>query len=451
MSNLNSLKYTAAVFGAGLLALGFATAGDKGLVLDDSLLAAAPGLNDFALCDTFEKGCVVFDNDNTQFIKKVKMVMRYHGQFHDTSLTHSSGTTWSEEYWEHRRLRPGIKVDFANGWKFYNEWGVGGTPKQASVANSGDFFDAVYNMGIKGEIGAFTVDIGKHKAKMSREWETSSNRIITAERSHIVNEIIAFSGHPWGVTVGFETPGIEHEFGAWLSGSDDFEDGSDDEHWWNGNSNGALSYRIGHELNKNSSVHFDYMFVNNSGGRVDPVGNGSQLEVSPYNHTMVLSSANEWEVGNKGKKFGLLAEAIGASGREARSGMNIFGNNDRMAGDDTFGFLIIPSYDLTEQLQLVGRYAYASSSRMQRPQRRAFERDGERVNQTGNGEFDDRPNLEDVHTFYLGLNYRICGDHLKLVAGYEYLTADLYDNPASATDNGSIEGGNWMFSIRSYF
>jgi long-subunit fatty acid transport protein len=68
------------------------------------------------------------------------------------------------------------------------------------------------------------------------------------------------------------------------------------------------------------------------------------------------------------------------------------------------------------------------SGRTQRPQR-----------------YTDREELENCHTLYAGLNYYICGDKLKLMAGYEYMTADQYDS----TDD--ITSDTWMLAVRTYF
>ena len=71
-------------------------------------------------------------------------------------------------------------------------------------------------------------------------------------------------------------------------------------------------------------------------------------------------------------------------------------SNGRPAGEDTFGLYLIPHYDLTDRLQLVGRYAYASQARMHRPQRAAHTEQAIGCFQ------DDRPNLEDVQHFLSG-------------------------------------------------
>ena len=105
----------------------------------------------------------------------------------------------------------------------------------------------------------------------------------------------------------------------------------------------------------------------------------------------------------------------------------------------TFGIVILPHYDVTDRLELVAKYAYASNTVLQRAQRRAFDHNGV-----------GRPNLDDVHTFYAGFNYRFCGDNFKLMGGYEYLTADLHRG-AGSSDLGGISGDTWMLGVRTFW
>jgi hypothetical protein len=53
--------------------------------------------------------------------------------------------------------------------------------------------------------------------------------------------------------------------------------------------------------------------------------------------------------------------------------------------------------------------------------------------------------VENYHTFYLGLQYFLCGENLKLTGGYEIATGDVF-----GTSTG-IETGTWMVGVRSYF
>ncbi len=93
------------------------------------------------------------------------------------------------------------------------------------------------------------------------------------------------------------------------------------------------------------------------------------------------------------------------------------------ADSDLFGFFIQPTYDIVPgKLQLVGRYAYSESDGATgvRPQNRY---------ETPAGALRG----DSYHAFYLGGQYFIYGDKLKLLAGVEYSilgqkdTGDRYD------------------------
>ena len=463
----SSLKRFAAATGTALLIAGGAMAGDDygKLVIDDKnpICKEDPGF-----CRIFNYS-TLYKNENACFVQKVALTGRYHGQYLNQGLDYHGfrgftplPTGMHEDYWEHRRFRLGTKVQFLNDFTFYNEWNIADN----HAFTNQRFFSDIDVMGIEWEpTDDFYVNVGKQKAKITREFSTSSKNILTFERSHIVNEVIASQGKPWGVTVGFKALGLKHELGGWLTGADIHAPRQEGYHWPDFDSRGALSYRTAYGITDHTDLHFDYLFTNNSDGRA-PFGGGGRnlnggagradrLEASNYNHVIAIGTDSAWDIDDCGRQFGFITDFIWGIDREPRGGTDAFDFpipggaprlNDRGAGEDTFGIVLMPHYDLTERLQVVGRYAYASQSRLHRTQRRVHEQN------PYNGVFDDRPNLEDVHTFYLGLNYRLCGDKLKLMAGYEYLTADLENTFGGLFPNpGAVTGNSWMLGVRTYW
>lgn len=381
------------------------------------------------ICDIFD-ALTLYENKDNCFIQKVNLLTRYHGQHHSTSLSFDNlnpGNSIGASFWEHRRFRHGIKVKFLNDFTFWNEWN---SPADDQLVGT-RLFQNIDEIGIKwAPTKDFFVSVGKQKVKIGQEWATSSKRILAPERSHIINEVIASTGKPYGVNVGFKAFGVKHQVGAWLTGSDDrireltFE------------TNGGASYLAEVPLTDNTDLHFGYLYTNNNDGADRGRGSASRLELSPYNHVFSLGTESHWD------DFGLYADVIYGIGRERRSGNNAFANDNTIeAGEDTFGLYVLPYYNINDKFQLVGRYAYASSTRIHRGQRSPFDEDRDGLSNN----LGSRPNLEDVHTFYIGGNYRICGDHLKLIGGYEYSTGDVRG------DNGSFTGDTWIFGIRTYF
>ncbi|MDF1754000.1 MAG: porin [Verrucomicrobiales bacterium] len=442
MIKITKLMHYGIATGAALLFAGTSMAGDDKCVVIDDKCPVECCKEDPSWCGLFKKS-TLYKNEENCFVQKVSLAGRYHGQYLGQSIDHSSGQSFGSQYWEHRRFRLGAKVQFLNDFTFFNNWNIGDSNEQGENLAAGDFFGTIDEMYIKWEpsnfaVEGFYVTVGKQKQKITREFSTSSKQILTFERSHIVNETTDTKA--WGVATGFKALGLKHEVGAWLGGFDESADGSGP-NWADFDSRGGASYRAEYGLNDNTDIHFDYLFSNNSNGDISAQGNADALALSNYNHVIALGTESSWDLGHCDRKFGLITDVIWGRDRTARSGNEIIGagSNDAAAGQDTTGFVIMPYIDLTERLQLVGKYAYADFARMQRTQRRAFERNGE-----------SRPVMEDVHTLYLGLNYRLCGDNLKLMAGYEYLSADMFTAPNSV-DQGSLTGDSWMLGIRTYF
>ena len=103
--------------------------------------------------------------------------------------------------------------------------------------------------------------------------------------------------------------------------------------------------------------------------------------------------------------FGLTADLIFAKGLNNIS--------------DVWGFVILPSYDITKRIQVAARYHHAN----------ADDANGltaaKRYEQSAGGGTGDNYNAG-----YLGLNYYIYGNKLKLMTGAEY----------SKLDGGTAEG-----------
>jgi len=97
--------------------------------------------------------------------------------------------------------------------------------------------------------------------------------------------------------------------------------------------------------------------------------------------------------------WNLVTEAFYASGDTAR---------------DVFGFFIQPTYDIVpKKLQLVGRYSFSTGDGPDSVFAQSrYERNAPELTGGGRG--------EEYHAGYLGLQYFIYGDKLKVMAGAEY-------------------------------
>ena len=400
MTHLNSLKKLASVTAIAALAAG-AFASDHGkAIVDDKMPLEDP----WTICDIFDYS-TLYESD-AGFIREVSLTGRYHGQWISASQDDDGDRDGFHQF-QSRRSRIGFEIGILENITFATEFNV--TDSSGSNRNwqTGPVFNDIDTMLIEIEGDGWDLWIGKDKFKITREESTSSKRIKTIERSQIVNEVIP--GKPWGFNFGFATGEVEHVIGLALTGSDEDDNrGSGLGLPTTEGSNAQFLYRLETPVNDVTTFYLDYLFTD--------MGYDSEVDIaSSYNHVLALGTTNALN-----DRLNLTTDLI--------FGLDRDGTGDIPDGEDTWGLVIMPTYAITEKLEFVAKYAYMDSGRTQRPQR-----------------YTVREELENCHTLYAGLNYYICGDKLKLMAGYEYMTADQYDS----TDH--ITSDTWMLAVRTYF
>lgn len=402
MTKLQQFKLPLLACSSLLLFSGGLVAGDdRGkLIIDDKMpVQASP----WTVCNVFDHS-TLYESDSG-FIRKVRVQGRYHGQYITQSEDVNGVRVNGFHAWQHRRFRLGLNIDMANDLNLFID------PNIANSAKLTDpFYDDYQTFQLTWEPKKnHFIMIGKLKQNFTREDTESSKRIKTVERAHIVNEVA--EARPWGVIVGFDTGDrLHHELGGWLYGAH-----ADSPQWIDFQSNGGFSYNLSYQLNDSTSLHFDYVYADQGPGYTTGAGGPAASEFGPqYEHAFALGT----EV-NK-DRFQMIADLVYADNRVGSGGVP--------AGSDTWGLYVLPSYDITEKLEAVFRYGYMDQGRNQRTQR-----------------FPVRQPLENYHTFYVGMQYFICGEKLKLMAGYEYATGTVF-----GTGN-DIDSGSWQFGVRTYF
>jgi hypothetical protein len=108
---------------------------------------------------------------------------------------------------------------------------------------------------------------------------------------------------------------------------------------------------------------------------------------------------------------------------------------------DFHGAIVMPWYWIVkDRLQLVARYQYARSD----------EPEGLRLDTRYVRALHSAPNPDldsgfgdENHSFYLGLNWHLCGDNLKVMGGI------AYDTMSARTD--TIDATTYLLAIRTYF
>lgn len=383
MTQPNSILKMAALAGATTLVAGSAMAGDcKAVVCDKAPVVEKP----WTICNIFDHS-TLYENDSNPVIQSFALAGRYHGQWYSSDSNHGSETDW-----ENRRWRTGWKAKLFQDFEFAGQFNL-----KTDYDESGRFVESFEEATIKWSTSdEFYVSVGKQKARVTNEWTTSSNSILTFERALLVEQI-----RPeklGGVVVGGKVDKL-----AWETGL--FTGTWSNDGWALPDFNGGLAAlaKVSYQVTKETRVGFDYFWADQ-----DEVGLASGA-IEEYENTFSFNTQSKWG------RWGLLTDLIFATG------------TDDVRHGDVFGVIITPSYNITDKLQGVFRYQYAASdsdeglrlrSRYERP-----------AVDNGFSEYGDS-----YHAFYAGLNYRICEDKLKLMAGLEY-----------STMNGDADYSGWTY------
>jgi phosphate-selective porin OprO and OprP len=330
-------------------------------------------------------------DDSNPILQEFKLRGRYQGQFHTTDADRGNDSDW-----EDRRSRLGFDA------KLFE--------KQLEIRadfQSNDGFRDIYD----GLVDAYlrwkpaknlSFTLGKTKPLIGQyDWLESTNSQPTFERSQIFNQLNinratsftvegSVDAFTWRVGVySNDTPSSTGGSGAW--GDGEF-----------GDLNGGFAYSVG--------AGYDFkeqLGVEKAEFRIDWLHSDRKtgdLVLGRYDN---IIAATYWL---KHGPAGVVFEAYHASGGDG-------------ANSDVLGFFIQPTYDIVPgRIQLVGRYSFATSEGDAgvRPQSR---------HETPAGALRG----DSYHAFYLGGQYFIHGDKLKLMAGAEYAalgqnsSADRYD------------------------
>lgn len=320
----------------------------------------------------------IYKDETNPILQEFKLRGRYHGQFHAAEADQGDNSDW-----EDRRSRFGFDA------KLFE--------KQIEIRadfQSNDGFKDIYD----GLVDAYlrwkpnkqlSVTVGKTKPLIGAyDWLESTNSQPTFERSQIFSQVSV--NRATALTVEGSSGSFIWQSGVYSNdtpsntgGSGSFGDGEF------GDLNGGVSYSLGvgydfkERLGTDKALlRFDWLHSDREPG--DAV-------LGRYDN---IYSSTFWL---KRDRAEVVIEAFHATGGDG-------------ANSDVFGFYVQPAYDLVpEKVQIVGRYTYAASDGPTgiRPQGRYETLAGAL---TG----------DSYHALYLGGQYFIHGDKLKLLAGLEY-------------------------------
>lgn len=336
----------------------------------------------------------LYKNDQNPFIQEFKLRGRYQGQYH--WLDSDQGNT---DGWENRRSRFGFDAKL-----------FGKKIELRLDAESNDEFDPFYEGLVDAYIkwkpaDSFSLTVGRQKPQIGAyDWLESTNTQPTFERSQIFNQLRVDRA------TGAVAAGTVEHF-TWQAGV--YANDVDREF---GQLEGGLSYGAG----------IGYQFVELTGLkkadlRLDWLHSDHEAEDTVLDRYDDLLSATLYL---QDGRWSLVTEAFHGSGDNA---------------SDVFGFFVQPSYDLIEKkLQLVARYTFSTGDGPDSVIAQSrYERTAPEL--TGGGRGDQ------YQAGYLGLQYFLNGDKLKLVAGVEYAKLEGGGN------GGDFDGVTALTGIRFSF
>ena len=328
--------------------------------------------------DSIWNRATLYKDDTNPILQEFKLRGRYQGQYHSTDADQGKDSDW-----EDRRTRLGFDA------KLFE--------KQIEIradfqSNDGfrDVYDGLVDAYIRWKpVSNLSITLGKTKPLIGAyDWLESTNSQPTFELSQIFNQLninraTALTVEGSAGSFIWQTGIYSNDTPATTGGTGSFGDGEF------GDFNGGVSYTIGagYDFKKELGVdkallRFDWLHSDRETG---------DLVLGRYDNTV---SSTFWV---KKDKAAVVLEAFHASGGDG-------------ANSDLFGFFIQPTYDIVPgKFQLVGRYSYSGSDGATgvRPQNRY---------ETPAGALRG----DSYHAFYLGGQYFIYGEKLKLLTGAEY-------------------------------
>ena len=352
---------------------------------------------------------VLYKNDLNPWIEEFKLRGRYQWQYYDIDT--DRGDVHDDE---HRRSRFGFDA------KLFD--------KKVEVrvdAQSNDGFDDLYDGLVDAYVRykpndklAFT--FGKTKPLIANyDWLESTNTQPTFERSQIFNQL--------GINraLGFTVQQTLDDF-SWQAGvysnntpstTDDTPDGivNPSGSWGNGEF-GDVNGDIGYSFSLGAGYDFKHLLnLEKADLWVNWLHSERQATDLVLNKYDNIVSATAWL---KEGYWGLVVEGFGAGGGEPVDSTKPFVN------EDVFGFYIQPTYDvIPKKLQLVGRYTFSTGDGPASIQGQSrYERVSTLPSIPDNipGPVSNKDKGDGYQAVYLGAQYFIYGDKLKVLAGTEW-------------------------------
>lgn len=368
----------------------------------------------------------LYKNKDASFLNEFRIVGRAHFDMYNVN----GNSLGSDQDWVVRRLRIGAKASF-----FHNKLDLHVETDLAPQNLGGALFvgDPTYQRLTDAYVSwkfsdAAKLTIGKQSVKFTLDGGTSSNELLTIDRSNLANNL-------WFPTEYISGVSLSGKIGAWQYNTGFFSGGSiyaaqsqfanSSKEFGNFNGGNFWLGSLGYDFAKSLGVKKALL-------RADFVYNDPSTQSNATRNFSQIASLN----------FQLEAGKWGFSS-------DIAAGNGSLGQSDVFGATAMPWFNITEKLQVVGRYTYLTSDD---PDGLRFNRyeNTLAVNTNKNGTFKTNKygavstqRGNEYNELYLGLNWFLYGHKLKLQTGYQY--AWMRDG---AKNGGKYDGWTWTTGLR---
>jgi phosphate-selective porin OprO and OprP len=250
----------------------------------------------------------------------------------------------------------------------------------------------------------FGIKVGKQGMGFTLDGKTSSKELLAIDRSNLTNNLWFTNEYIPGITVG-------GTINNWLYNAGVFSQGEEDKEFGDFNAGTSWLLSVGYDFSemmgaKEATLALDYVY------NEDTPSSPALFTNRSFDNVVSLNFRYEKEA------FGFRSDLSAGNG---------FGSQQ-----STWGLSVMPYYNFTDKFQAVFRYTFIESDGDNGVRFARYE--SEPMGGTKGDQYQEA---------YLGLNYYIYGQKLKLQTGLQYVS--MRDE---AHDGGEFDGLSWTTGLR---
>ena len=337
----------------------------------------------------WQEVATVYDDSSNRVVQRVLFTGRFQHDF--AAIGADQG---DHDEWNTRRLRVGPRVTLFRTFTLHVE-------AELNPQEMDPLYMRLTDAYLQWSPGArLVLTAGKHSIPYTMDGATSSKDLVTIDRSNLTNNIWFPQEYLPGVSVSGRMAPWVYRLGVYSAGTANKEFGEFD-------GSAATLAVVGYDFGKQLGVKEALLAAN----YVHQNENVNSTFTRQLQNILSVNFRLETD------RWGVRSDVSTATGYLRQS--------------DLWGVMSMPFVNLTDKLQLVGRYTFLSSDDPNGVQLATYE---SRV-VAGRG--------DEYNELYAGANYYFYGHRLKLQSGVQF--ADMNDR---ANDGGEYSGVSWTTGMR---